>query len=252
MSALTQNILKTGLPHRPWAYPEFPWSVRQDWLHLSFLHWETDPGLLQALLPEPLKLDTYEGKAYIGLVPFLMDNVRPRFLPCVPGVSRFPELNIRTYVTLGEKPGVFFFSLDADSWTAVWIGKKAFHLPYFSAEIRFETDDSGVRFESQRRGLSLGEEAFSGTFSGSGDIYYAEKGSLEYFLTERYCFYAEIRGVGVVRSDVAHKPWPIRKGLAQIEVNSMVGRYGVEANRTPDLVHSTPGVQVLGWWPQSV
>jgi uncharacterized protein YqjF (DUF2071 family) len=250
MSHLTKRILETGLPHRPWSYPNRPWAIRQDWVQLSFLHWSLEPETLSSLLPSGLNLDTFEGKAYLGLVPFVMDNVRPRYLPCVPGFSRFPEFNIRTYVHYDGIPGVLFFSLDAANRIAVWLGRRGFNMPYFFAKMSVETQGEKTRYASTRRHCPDGERAFVGTVTTSGERYFAQPGSLEHWLTERYCFYGEHPKGGFVRCDVAHAPWPLQKGVAEIENNSLIESFGVQTAKNPEWVHTSTGVQVLGWRPE--
>lgn len=252
MANLTQTILQKGQPHRPWPYPDRSWVIRQDWIHLAFLHWALDPEQLRPLIPAPLRLDTFEGKAYLGLVPFLMDNVRPRFLPCVPGISHFPELNIRTYVIHDGKPGVLFFSLDATSRIAVELGRRFFHLPYVPARMRVDPNGETTRYSSQRHGYTEGENAFAARLHGPGDVYYAKNGSLDHFLTERYCFYAASAAGSMTCGDIAHAPWPLRKGEAQIEQNSLLKQFSIQESTAPDLVHISSGVQVLGWAPQEI
>jgi len=252
MNFVPNQILKDGLPHRPWPYPNRLWAIRQDWVQLSFLHWDMEPSSLQSLIPAPLELDLFEGKAYLGLVPFLMDTVRPRFLPCVPGISRFPELNIRTYVRYNNIPGVLFFSLDAASRIAVWFGRKGFHVPYFFASMSIKKDGDTTHYTSVRHGQTAGENRFRGSITTREETYYSTEGSLEHWLTERYCFYAAHPNGRMMRCDVAHKPWPLKKAVAEIEENTLVQSFGIENHQDPPLVHESAGVQVLGWRPEFV
>ena len=122
--------------HRPWPVPARRWDMTMTWHSLAFLHWPVAAESLQASIPEPLVLDTFAGQAWLGVVPFGMSNVRPRWAPPLPGVSRFPEINVRTYVTHDGKPGVWFYSLDATNWLAVRGARALFHLPYYDARIQ--------------------------------------------------------------------------------------------------------------------
>src|SRR5579871_2268047 len=115
--------------HRPWTLPPRPWAMAMRWHDLAFLHWPVPAQTIRPLIPPALDVDSYDGKAWIGVVPFRMTGVRPRFVPSLPGLSAFPEINVRTYVTTGGKPGVWFFSLDAAHRLAVWTARRTFHLP---------------------------------------------------------------------------------------------------------------------------
>src|SRR5437867_5100192 len=119
--------------HRPWPLPSRPWVTTMRWHDLLFLHWPVRPEIIRPLIPNGLELDTFDGAAWIGVVPFRMTGVRLRWLPPLPGISAFPELNVRTYVRVRDRPGVYFFSLDAGSRTAVAMARAWFHLPYFHA-----------------------------------------------------------------------------------------------------------------------
>lgn len=230
--------------HRPWPLPTAPWVLRQDWLDLAFLHWRADADLLQSLLPSGLRLERFDGHAYVGIVPFWMSGVRPRLLPPVPGLSRFPEVNVRTYVTDGERPGVWFFSLDTPSRLAVAAGRGLFGVPYRPARQRIE-DGSQRRYRSWRPELELDVSV------SLGPACPAPPGSLEHFLTERYCFHA-VRRDRRLRADVHHAPWPLHRAEATVAVNGLLDDYGVGDPLRPDLVHASPGVEVIAWWASPV
>src|SRR3954471_5356528 len=138
--------------HRPWPMPASPWLMTQTWHNLLFAHWPVDARALRERLPPGLPLDLYEGQAWIGIVPFRMTNVAPRGVPNIPFVSAFPELNVRTYVTVGGKPGVYFFSLDAGSVLAVAAARRFYKLPYFWSEMSARTEGGKVEYRSRRRG----------------------------------------------------------------------------------------------------
>src|SRR5262245_64711331 len=130
--------------HRPWPLPEPPWIMTQTWNDLLFAHWRVDTAQLASMVPAPLELDTFEGEAWIGIVPFHMTNVSPRGVPALPYVSAFPELNVRTYVRVGDKPGVYFFSLDAGNALAVGAARALFGLPYHTAAIDVRETDGAI------------------------------------------------------------------------------------------------------------
>ena len=177
MSDFPHQIL-TDVSHRPWPLPGGQWFMTQSWHDLLFAHWPVDARVLQERLPAGLLLDTFDGQAWIGIVPFRMTNVAPRGVPPVPFVSEFLELNVRTYVTLQGKPGVFFFSLDAGRLLAVLGARAMFRLPYFAASMRVtrsgdtvpdraaaaredadEDDTAAVRTGLRNQASGLGEES---------------------------------------------------------------------------------------------
>ena len=160
----------------------------QQWRDLLFLHWEYPAAAIQATLPEGLFVDTFGGNAYLGVVPFFMRKIRPRFLPAVPGISDFMEMNLRTYVhDRAGVPGVWFYSLDADQWLAVKIARRFFHLPYEHAEMKSSrTADGRIRYESLRTGARANGARCVFDYAAGADLPQPTPGSLEFFLVERY------------------------------------------------------------------
>lgn len=180
--------------------------MSQRWSDLLFLHWEIDPAAIATTLPSGLHLDTFQEKAYLGIVPFRMQDVRPRFLPPVPGLSSFLELNLRTYVYDEQgRPGVWFYSLDANQTIAVEIARKLFHLPYQHAEMSFEQRAPELTFCSQRRG-SHKQARFR--YRVEGDIQTADSESLEFFLLERYLLFSQTKNGMLKIGQVHHRPYP--------------------------------------------
>src|ERR687892_361778 len=135
MSDFPTDRVLAATAHRPWPMPDGPWIMTQTWNDLLFAHWPVDANDLRQRVPAGLDLDLFEGQAYVGVVPFHMTNVAPRGVPAIPWVSAFPELNVRTYVRIGAKPGVYFFSLDAGNPVAVAVARAMFNLPYYPATI---------------------------------------------------------------------------------------------------------------------
>jgi uncharacterized protein YqjF (DUF2071 family) len=201
--------------HRPWPPPERPWVQAQSWVDLAFLHWRVEHGELQRLVPESVELESFDGSAWLGITPFLLTGFRFRGVPPLPLVSTFPELNVRTYVSHDGKPGVWFFSLDAGSTLAVEAAKRIYKLPYSRAQMRCERIGDYVHFESARAGA-----AFSARYRGDGDLFHPERGSLDEFLTERYCLYTEDGGrlYGV---EIHHPRWHLQRGKARIDLNTI-------------------------------
>src|SRR5579863_2508953 len=163
----SMHPLLQSTAHRPWPLPPGPWIMKQTWHDLLFAHWPLPPDALRPLVPAQLELDPFDGQCWVGVVPFRMSGIRRRGVPALPGVSRFPELNVRTYVSFGGKPGVYFFSLDAANLPAVWAARMFYHLPYFHAEMSCE-DRGGTILYWSRRLKSAGE--FQGSYCPTADV----------------------------------------------------------------------------------
>lgn len=182
----------------------------QQWRDLLFLHWEYSAAAIQATLPDGLFVDSFDGKAYLGVVPFFMRNIRPRFLPAVPGISNFMELNLRTYVhDPAGVPGVWFYSLDANQWLAVEVARRLFHLPYEHAKMNsIRTRRGAIRYESARIGGGRYLPPCVFEYAAGEKLPPAASGSLEFFLVERYHLYAGAGG-RLQRGTVFHRPYPL-------------------------------------------
>ncbi len=214
----------------------------QRWSELLFLHWRWDVGDLQRRLPAGLHVDTHEGEAWLGVVPFFMDRVRPRFLPAVPWLSWFRELNVRTYVHDDEgRPGVWFFSLDCEQPVAVRLARGLFRLPYFDAAMKAERREGRVQYACRRR--SEGET--SGFEYELGEaLPKAEPGSLAFWLVERYVLFAETRD-GLRLGRVSHEPYPLTEvALGQWDALPLKWDGFVMPGRAPDHVAGSRGVDV--------
>ncbi|MEM1447732.1 MAG: DUF2071 domain-containing protein [Planctomycetota bacterium] len=232
------------------------------WADLAFLHWEAPAEPLRALLPQGLELDTHGGKAWLGVVPFEMQRTRLAGLPAVPGTARFAELNLRTYVRDGTDAGVWFFSLDAASRLAVRGARATFALPYLDARMSIEREASGewIGYRSERRPRFGAPPArFSARYRPTGEPRTSEPGTLEHFLTERYCLFAE-RGFGVerslrgglVRGDIWHPPWPLQPAECELEVCDMFRLAGVEPPEGPPIAHFARAIDVDAYVPVRV
>jgi uncharacterized protein len=217
--------------------------MAQTWHDLLFAHWPVDAGALRQLVPRELPLDTFQGRCWVGIAPFHMSHIHARGLPPLPGLSRFPELNVRTYVTVGDKPGVYFFSLDAANRPAVWAARRFYCLPYFHARMAVVVRESWINYESRRY---AGEAQFRGRYRAVSEVRLREKGSLENWLTERYCLYTT-KGSRVYRAEIQHQQWPLQDAEAEIEVNSMATSAGITLPQSPAVLHFARRLDVLIW-----
>lgn len=220
--------------------------MHMSWERLAFLHWRVDAEAIRQQLPKGLELDCFDGSAWLGVVPFLMNRVHARWLPGIPPTNRFLELNVRTYVTCGGKPGVWFFSLDAASRMAVWGARTFFHLPYFNAEME-ASFERRVEYRSRRthKGAAAGE--FEAAYEPTGDPFRSEAGTLEYWLTERYCLYAADPAGQIGRADVQHEPWPLQPARVEIATNTLGESPGLKLEGEPESVLFARRLDVLGW-----
>ncbi len=238
--------------HRPFPVPKRQWVLRMRWHDLLFMHWPVPASALRPLVPPSLSLDTFDGSAWLGVVPFRMADVRPRFVPAVPWLSAFPELNLRTYVTEGSKPGIWFFSLDAGNPVAVRLARATFHLPYFDAEMSCQVVGDEVRYASDRTHRGAPGASFAARYRPVGEQIESRPGSLEDFLTERYCLYAASKDGVVRRGDVHHRLWPLRPAEAEVETLRMTEQIGVELPALEPILHFSDRLDVLAWSPQRV
>ncbi len=229
-----------------------PWVMHQRWTDLLFAHWPVAPRLLRPLLPSSLTLDTFEGEAWVGVIPFHMSNVRPRGIPPLPWVSSFHELNVRTYVRLGERAGVWFFSLDASNPLAVRAARAAVHLPYYDATMHVNVAAEGtVAYHSERTHRGAAPAAFDASYHPEGAVFHAASGTLEHFLVERYALFSASRR-GLLQVKIAHPPWPLQRASARIERNTMAAAAGIALQGEPTQLHFAKRVDVRTWLPRSV
>lgn len=242
MTTTERDILATARPGKPDPESFLP-VMRQDWRDLLFLHWPVAARELAARVPAPLEVDTRGGTAWIGLVPFRVERVRAPGLPPLPLVSTFGEVNVRTYVRAPDgEPGIWFFSLDADSSMAVQGARLLYRLPYFTADVEVERGEgeATVRYSSARPD---GGATSRGVWRpGPGEAAPSPRGSLEEFLVERYVLFSE-GGGRVFRARVLHEDYPL-VGATLLELeDELVRAAGFEVTGEP-LVHASPGVDV--------
>lgn len=233
--------------HRPWPLPGGAWIMTQTWHDLLFAHWPVAADHLRALLPPGLELDLFDRTGWLGVIPFHMTNVAPRATPALPWISAFPELNVRTYVRAGGKPGIYFFSLDATNPVAVAIARTFFRLPYYTASMQVADDDACVRYRSRRTARRAPTAAFRAQYRPVGSGFTATPGSIEYFLAERYCLYTVDERSTLRRLDVHHPPWLLQRAEADIEENTMADAAGVRLPSIAPLLLFAKRQDTLAW-----
>ena|ERR1700676_5477717 len=237
--------------HRPWPLPSRPWIMAQSWHNLLFAHWEVAAAELRPYIPAKLGIDTFEGKAWLGIVPFRMSGVRLRWTPALPWLSAFPELNVRTYVTLQGKPGVWFFSLDAANAVAVAAARLSFHLPYFRARMTCSGANDWIQYRSERAHSGAPDASFGVRYRPTGQCFGAQPGTLTHFLTERYCLYSAAREQ-IYRGEIHHRAWPLQPAEAEFAKNSMAEAAGLTLPAEMPLLHFAKRQDMIAWAPHRV
>jgi uncharacterized protein YqjF (DUF2071 family) len=237
--------------HRPWKIPERRWVMTQTWHDLLFAHWHVPPRELSDKVPPEFELDLFDGDAWIGIVPFYMTNVAPRGIASLPWVSEFPELNVRTYVSVGGKPGVYFFSLDAGRALAVHAARALLNLPYFTATMTIAHEGGTIRYDSYRSGRQR-TAAFAASYEPAGEVFTPLKGSLEYFLTERYCLYHRSHRRVPYRLEIHHRPWALQPARGELTWNGLALANGLRLPASAPLLHFSQRQDTLAWAPTAL
>jgi uncharacterized protein len=232
--------------------PPGPWVMVQRWNDLLFAHWRCPIEDLRPLIPSQLEIETYDGSAWISVTPFYMSGVRMRAAPPVPTATAFEELNVRTYVTLDGRPGIWFFSLDCASFLAVVGARVGIYLPYFHASMRMTRNNGTIEYDSQRNSTDAPPAAFSATYRGVGDAGIAPPGTLDHFLTERYSLYASPDRKRIWRGDIYHPRWSLQAAEAKIDTNTMITAAGVRVDEDAPLLRFSAFQDVRVWWPLRV
>jgi uncharacterized protein YqjF (DUF2071 family) len=243
--AQRQTRSLTATAHRPWPLPSRPWLMGQTWRSLLFMHWPVAADQLRAVVPDQLVLDEAEGSSWVGITPFGVSGLRLRGTLPLPGISTFPELNVRTYVTAGGKPGIYFFSLDAARQSAVSAARRAYRLPYFRAQMSRDRRGEEITFRSRRSSSDGPTAELELSYQPVGASFTASPGSLEGFLTERYCLYT-FDDSGLLRAEIHHRPWRLQEAQAHITRNTMTTGLGIPLKGSP-LCHLAERQDVLLW-----
>lgn len=235
----------------PTRRPNARASGTQRWRDLLFLHWEVPESVLRPLVPSDLSLDAFEGRFYVGLVPFAMFGVRPWWLPELVSLD-FLETNVRTYVHhQGKDPGVYFFSLDAASTLAVAAARQMWGLPYFNADMSLSQDDSMNFSYRARRSKSRSKPAtLQVTYTAEQQTRASQPDTLEHFLFERYLLFAERKGQ-LLKGQVHHAPYPVANARISHLEESLLAAAEVPVKGDPSLCHYSPGVDVEVFGPYS-
>jgi uncharacterized protein YqjF (DUF2071 family) len=240
-----QSAALDRIDHRPWPLPERSWILGQTWNDLLFAHWRVPAAPLRERLPAGLELDTWEGDAWLGITPFVLSGLRLRGMPPLPVVSRFAELNVRTYVTHGGRSGIWFLSLDAASGAAVEAARRGFRLPYYRARITVERGEEWIRYAAARSHTTGRPHVFEARYRPSGPASEPRPGTHAHFLTERYCLYTTDEG-HLARADVHHAPWQLRPAEAEIDLNTMSPDW-LELRDEEPVLHYAGRQDVLVW-----
>lgn len=237
--------------HRSEPLPRGRWLMAQRWTDLLFMHWPVSSVELGRWIPARFAIDTFDDRAWLGITPFAVRGLRARGLPAIPGMSSFPEVNVRTYVRLNGKPGVFFCSLDAGSRLAVEAARLTYALPYFRASMRVERRTDRILYDSRRTDTRAPAAALDVEYHPTGPIELAPKGSLAHWLTERYRLFA-LRDRRIYEAEIHHRQWPLQSAAATIHVNTMADASGITLPTQPPLLHFSSRLDVLVWPPRRV
>jgi uncharacterized protein len=245
---LRDRMTAARQPLRPYAHrkPSGARLLRLTWSNLLFLHWPVDARVLRPLVPAELEIDLFDGQAWIGVVPFSMEGVRPVLAPAVPGLSSLLEVNVRTYVRFGSEAGVFFFSLDASSAPAVWLARAIFHLPYFRARLEMGRRGDTVRFASRRTHQGAAPCEFECAWAAKAPLARTKPGELGHFLTERYQFFTRHRRC-ILSGRIWHEPWPLRDAKIGTLRSSMIEAAGLPAPEGAPLAYHCDALAVSMW-----
>lgn len=219
----------------------------QTWEHLLFANWPVPPALLRPLIPAQIEVDTFDGQAWVTIIPFLLSGVRIRSAPRIPLMHTFPEINVRTYVRAGGKRGIYFLSLDAANPLITSIAKKWYRLPYHPATMQFQRRGDEIDVQSRRWRSSSAAGQFSATYRPDSSLFLPQPGSLEHWLTERYTLFCQCaRSQKIYGADVYHEPWKVKKAAATLRENTLAHSF-LSLERDPHLCLYARGVQSIIW-----
>ncbi|MBT2637525.1 DUF2071 domain-containing protein [Bacillus sp. ISL-39] len=234
--------------HRPYPLPDMKWVMTQEWHHTLFVHWPVPAASLREHVPQELEIDTFDGSAWIGIVPFQVKNTRGRFTPSIPGVSSYLEVNVRTYVKYGGRTGVYFFLLDANHLLAVLGAKAVFGLNYKQANISFQ-EKNQFEMISRRVQADGGNAKMELRYIPETQVFSAKPGTLEHWLTERYCLWTK-RSSKLVRGDIHHTKWELQQASAEITQELLIPFINQDLLEQQPLVHYNKYKKAFFWPPK--
>ncbi len=235
------------IDHRPWSLPNENWAWRQSWYDLAFIHVRVPLESIRDKIPAELEIDTFDGSAWVGIVPFNMVDVMKRGVPSIYPFAHFLELNLRTYVTHEGKSGVWFFSLDTTNLPLVLGGRYLYGVPYHQASMKYSFDNPPHHFYSRRRfsGATLETE-----FQPQGEIFTAQNGSFEHWATERYCLFSLSVFGRLMQVDVHHHMWPLQHAEGKLIQNDLLSSKGISTHDDSPLFHFSTGVDTISFTPR--
>ncbi len=237
--------------HRPFPLPANSWFIHQKWKNVLFLHWQLDAELIERYLPAHLKLDTFKGKGWITITCLEMDDVKLKNFPSIPSISSFYEVNVRTYVTYRNIPGLFYFSLDASSWLSVLGARWTSPLPYFNADIVSHKNPTGDTYiQSKRKSQPPAELILN--YASTGNEIPVEKKSIDYWLLERYGIFIQVAGNAIHQIAMHHLPWKIREVNVDIKHNTMTFPLGLILDSKNTLFHFCQDQELFLWNDEKV
>jgi uncharacterized protein YqjF (DUF2071 family) len=233
--------------HRPFSLPEKKWIMRQSWRNLLFTHWPISPEVLRPYIPSQLQIDTFNDRAWIGVVVFVMEGIYHRYLPTISLTPTFSEINVRTYVRYNGKPGIYFLSLDVNDLASYTIAKRWYHLPYSLASISYQQEGPTFHVKSIRKAKTNIPIEFKGSYSPNQDVFYAKKETLEHWFIERYCLYSNDNRGNMYCGDIHHRPWPLQTVNTKISMNTLFSMFSFNVSEENSLSSYSRGVDTLIW-----
>jgi len=259
---ITAGSLLYSVDHRPWMPPDSPWLLSQNWNDLLFAHFAVDAPTLRQMVPDALTLDLYDRVGWVTIAAFCTSHLRPSGIPPLPGLSFFPQLTLRTYVTLQGKPGLLYLSVDAANLSAVWLARVFFRMQYWHASMQVsgatiqarKAEEKAIHLRSSRLHGPRGENGpakLDVQYCPEGEARLAGRGSLEEFLTERYCVYSWNRRK-IYRTEVHHQPWSLQGATVEIRDNTIGAPLGLTFPARPEFCHFSRSLKALIWAPESI
>jgi uncharacterized protein YqjF (DUF2071 family) len=223
-----------------------------NWLSPLFVHWPIAPEKVRPLIPSSLEIDTFDNQAWLTALPFRMAGSRLRYTPALPWLSNFLELNVRTYVRFGETGGVWLLGAEVANPIVARGARLFLDMPFYCARMSCVKANGGLRYSTQRAQRGAPPAQFIVEYRPVGPVYQVEPGTLDDWLTERYCVYSTDRKGRLMRGDIHHIRWPLQQVEAEIQANTLLATLGLNVSQTPSLLHYSPGVAVVAWLPKAI